>query len=145
MTRLSARVALILGLSGLAFGCGGGKRETVNVSGTVTFKGKPVPSGFINFMPDFAGGNKGEVKGFPIVDGAYNTAEGSSPGIYAGANVITISGFDGKKQNLWPKGKQIFNPFELKENVSEGKKDYVVPDSAGQNVRVVPTADPDGP
>jgi hypothetical protein len=142
---MSARVVLLLGLSGLAFGCGGGKRATVNVSGTVTFKGKPVPQGFINFMPDLAGGNTGEVKGFPIVDGAYNTAEGSSPGIYAGANVISISGFDGKKQNLWPKGKQIFNPIELKETVSEGKKDYVVPESAGQNVRVVPTADPDGP
>lgn len=145
MSRFPAHFVLVLGLCALGFGCGEGKRATVNVSGTVTFKGKPVPQGFINFMPDFSAGNKGEVKGFPIVDGAYDTAEGSSPGVYAGANVITISGFDGKKQNLWPKGKQIFNPIELKETVGEGKKDYVVPESAGQNVRVVPTADPDRP
>lgn len=143
MLRATCRLAVVVGLTALAFGCGGGKRPTVNVSGKVTFKGNPVPAGFINFMPDVPGGNSGEVKGFPIVDGVYNTADGTNPGIYPGANIITISGFDGKKQNLWPKGKQIFNPIELKETVAEGKKDYVVPDSAGQNVRIVPTADPD--
>ena len=143
MLRASCRLVVMACLTALAFGCGGGKRATVNVSGKVTFKGNPVPAGFINFMPDVPGGNRGEVKGFPIVDGVYNTAEGTNPGIYPGANIITISGFDGKKQNLWPKGKQIFNPIELKETVSEGTKDYVVPLSAGQNVRIVPTADPE--
>jgi hypothetical protein len=127
----------------VAFGCGESKKPTVNVKGTVSFKGKPVPAGFINFMPDVMGGNSGEVKGFEIIDGVYDTSKGSSPGVYAGQNTITISGFDGKKLNQWPKGKQIFNPIELKESVSAGSKDYVVPDSAGQNVRIQPTADPD--
>jgi hypothetical protein len=132
-----------LGLAVIVVGCGDAKRSTINVSGKVTFRGKAVPAGFINFMPDFAAGNKGEVKGFEIVDGVYDTAKGSNPGIYPGANVVTISGFDGVKQNMWPKGKQIFNPVEMKENVSAGTKDYTIPESAGQNVRIVPTADPD--
>jgi hypothetical protein len=126
-------------------GCGSNKRTVAQMSGKVTFKGKPVPTGFINFMPDVTAGNAGEVKAFPIVDGVYNTAEGENPGIYPGTNKVMISGFDGKPQgDLWPKGKQIFNPIDLIETVPDGTttKDYVVPDSAGQNVRIVPTGDP---
>jgi hypothetical protein len=128
----------------VALGCGNKKRTVSQLSGKVTFKGKPVPAGFINFMPDVTGGNSGEVKSFPIVDGNYNTAEGDNPGVYQGANKVMISGFDGKPLDLWPKGKQIFNPIDLNESVPDGTntKDFVVPESAGQNVRIVPTADP---
>ena len=127
-----------------AFGCGDKQRTVAHLSGKVTFKGKPVPAGFINFMPDVTGGNAGEVKAFPIMDGEYNTAQGDNPGIYPGTNKVMISGFDGKPLDLWPKGKQIFNPIDLTETVPAGTttRDFVVPDSAGQNVRVVPTADP---
>lgn len=126
-------------------GCGEKPRTVAQMSGKVTFKGKPVPAGFINFLPDVTGGNAGEVKAFPIVDGAYNTADGDNPGIYPGVNRIMISGFDGKPRgDLWPKGQQIFNPIDLTETVPEGTtaKDFVVPDVAGQNVRIVPTGDP---
>jgi hypothetical protein len=143
MPRSILLASLASSLMVIAFGCGDSKKPTVNVKGTITFKGKPVATGFINFMPDIMAGNQGEVKGFEIVDGTYDTAKGSNPGIYAGANTVTISGFDGKKQNMWPKGKQIFNPHEFKENLSAGSKDFVVPDSAGVNVKIVPTADPD--
>jgi hypothetical protein len=87
---------------------------------------------------------QGRGKGFPIKDGAYNTATGQNPGIYPGANKVWISGFNGKPKNLWPKGEQIFNPIELDLTVAEGvnTKDFEVPASAGQNVRIVPTADP---
>jgi hypothetical protein len=133
----------LLAVIGMApTGCGPAAKPTVNVKGTVTFKGKPVPAGFINFMPDVLTG-EGAIKGFEIVDGVYDTSKGSNPGVTPGPTKIMISGFDGKKVNQWPKGKQIFNPIELKETVAAGTKDYVVPESAGQNVRIVPTADPD--
>lgn len=32
-------------------GCGGGKGPIVNVAGTVTFNGAPVPSGYVTFVP----------------------------------------------------------------------------------------------
>lgn len=127
-------------------GCGRGKRETANLSGKVSFKGQPVPEGFINFLPDVPGGNKGEVKGFPIKDGVYDTAQGKNPGIYPGANKIMVSGFNGKAKQLWPQGEQIFNPIESDLTVAAGsnKHDIEVPASAGQNVKIVPTADPPG-
>ena len=130
----------------LLAGCGGAaQRETASVAGQVTFKGKPVPAGFINFTPDIAGGNSGETRGFPITDGRYDTAQGATPGIYPGANIIFISGFDGKPvPPLWPQGKQVFNPVELKDTLQAGGKDFVIPESAGKNVQVTPMADPPG-
>jgi hypothetical protein len=57
--------------------------------------------------------------------------------------VIRISGFDGKKIDYYPDGKQIFNPHELKDTVPEGAttKDFAVPDSAANNLKIQPTAD----
>ena len=144
--RFGLRAGLLLSaMVVVSGGCGQAKREVSNLSGKVMFKGQPVPVGFINFLPDVAGGNRGEVKAFEIKDGAYNPAEGPNPGIYPGPNKIMISGFNGKpKMPLWPKGEQIFNPINLDVTVANGTntKDFEVPLSAGQNVKIVPTADP---
>ena len=53
------------------------------------------------------------------------------------------AGFDGKVVKFWGQGKQIFNPVDDKFTVPTGPstKDFVVPDSAGQNVKVEPTSD----
>lgn len=147
MARFVRRVGLFFTIAVVAAadGCGQAKRETAQLSGKVTFKGQPVPAGFINFLPDVPAGNRGEVKAFEIKDGVYDTAQGSNSGIYPGANKIMISGFTGKpKMPLWPKGEQIFNPINLELTVAAGTntKDFEVPLSAGQNVRIVPTADP---
>src|SRR5262245_15346912 len=145
MFRVGLRAGLLLtAVALLLAGCGAPQRKVANLSGKVTFKGQPVPEGFINFLPDVPGGNRGEAKGFPIKNGEYNTATGQNPGVYPGANKVLISGFNGKPKNLWPQGEQIFNPIELDLTVAEGTntKDFEVPASAGQNVRIVPTADP---
>jgi hypothetical protein len=146
MARFAVRAGLLLAAAVLVSGgCGQAKREVAHLSGMVMFKGQPVPVGFINFVPDVTGGNRGEVKAFEIKDGVYNTAEGPNPGVYPGPNKIMISGFTGKpKLPLWPKGEQIFNPINLDLTVAPGAntKDFAVPASAGQNVRIVPTADP---
>jgi hypothetical protein len=142
MARMIGRWACAGLLAWAAVGCGGGdQRQTANLSGRVTFKGQPVPTGYITFMPEVSGGNRGEVKSFPIKDGSYNTADGPNPGVYPGANVVRISGFDGKPAKFFPDGKQIFNPIELKETVAGGTKDFEVPPSAGVNVRIEPTSD----
>lgn len=146
------RVALVLAFGfGLAAldGCGPPKREVAFLSGKVTLNGKPVPTGFINFIPGVGGG---EAKGFEIKDGMYNTAEGPNPGIYPGENRIYIQGFDGKvpsgrQADLWPKGKQVMNPYEFNYTVEAGTKtkDIEVPASFGQNVLIQPVGDPKGP
>jgi hypothetical protein len=145
MARFGVRAGLLLTALVVSGGCGQAKREVANLSGKVIFKGQPVPVGFINFMPDVVGGNRGEVKAFEIKDGVYDTAQGPSPGVYPGPNKVMISGFNGKpKMPLWPNGEQIFNPINLDVTVASGTntKDFEVPPSAGQNVRIVPTADP---
>lgn len=144
MLRIAFYVVPLLAVTLVLAGCGSSKRKVANLSGKVMFKGKPVPEGFINFLPDVPGGNKGEAKGFPIKNGEYNTATGSNPGVYPGANKIRISGFNGKPKNLWPQGEQIFNPIEENLTVAEGNntKDFDVPASAAQNLRIEPTADP---
>jgi hypothetical protein len=130
-------------------GCGPPKREIAHLSGKITLNGKPIPAGFINFIPGVGGG---EAKQFDIKDGQYNTAEGPNPGIYPGENRIYIQGTDGKvpsgaDADFWPKGKQVMNPYEFNFTVPSGTntKDIEVPASYGQNVKVQRMGDPKGP
>jgi hypothetical protein len=148
LRRTAVALAVVVGLAG-THGCDTPKREVAHLSGKVTLNGKPVPTGFINFIPGVGGG---EAKQFEIKDGMYNTTQGSNPGIYPGENRVYIQGFDGKvpegrQADLWPKGKQVMNPYEFTMKVEPGTttKDVEVPVSYGQNVKIVPTGDPKGP
>lgn len=79
----------------LANGCSGKKDgpERYNVSGEVTFQGKPVPKGFINFRPDDSKQNTGPGSGAAIVDGKYELEDGK--GVVGGAYIVEITGSDG--------------------------------------------------
>lgn len=114
-----------------------------HVSGKVVFKGEPVPAGWISFTPDVGAGGLGPVKVFQIKDGAYNSAKEDPNGLSPGPYLLKIAGFDGKKIPLWGQGKQIFNPVDDTFTVPIGTttKDVVIPESAGQNVKIQPTAD----
>jgi hypothetical protein len=46
------RVLPVLALLGMAAGCQDGGPSVANVSGTVTYKGKPIPNLTINFIPE---------------------------------------------------------------------------------------------
>src|SRR5262245_33210768 len=121
----------------LAVGCSS-KPEMAQISGKVTFQGKPVPAGWISFTPEVG---KGSVRVCQIKDGVYDSSRESDPGIHLGKNQIKIAGFDGNKVPLWGQGKQIFNPIDDMFDVPAGgtTKDWVVPDAAGKNVKIVPT------
>ncbi len=123
----------------LAVGCSA-KQEMGQVSGKVTFKGQPVPAGWISFTPE---PGKGSVRVCQIKDGLFDSSKEGEPGIFLGKNLVKIAGFDGKKVPLWGQGKQIFNPIDDTLVVGAGSltKDFEIPDSAGKNVQVVPTAD----
>ncbi|MBY0455725.1 MAG: hypothetical protein K2V38_00145, partial [Gemmataceae bacterium] len=75
--------------------------------------------------------------------GVYDSSKEGEPGIFPGKNLVKIAGFDGNKIPLWGQGKQIFNPIDETFDVPPGgsTKDWDVPESAGKNVKVVPTAD----
>jgi len=135
---LAAALAAVLSHAGCS-----GEKPTTQLSGTVTFKGKPVPSGYINFMPDSTKKASGEIRMVRIKDGAYATQEGNANGIFPGEAQIVISGFDGKPLDYYPDGKQIFNPWQTSGTVPTGKGtlDFSVPDSAANNLKIAPTAD----
>jgi hypothetical protein len=127
----------------LVIGCNT-KPKMARLSGKVTFKGQPVPAGFISFAPDVANGGLGEMRVLQIKDGVYDSAVEHEPGIKPGPYFIRIAGFDGKRIPMYGQGKQVFNEVqELYHTVPDGEstKDWVIPDSAGENVKIQPTAD----
>jgi hypothetical protein len=138
VTLLLAGVALTLASAG----CGPAGPKLVKLSGTVTFKGQPVPAGYISFLPPSGGGVQRVVQ---IKDGKYDTAEmqGDEKGVHPGPNQVRIAGFDGKVIKFYGQGKQIFNPVDEQYTVPDagGTKDFVVPESAGKNVKIEPTSD----
>jgi hypothetical protein len=124
-------------------GCGGSANKVGQLKGKVMFKGQPVPAGYISFTPDASKGNQGSVKVAQIKDGLYDTSLASDPGVIPGPNIIRIAGFDGKVVPRFGQGKQIFNPHELRHTLAEGadSKDFTIPDSAADNLRIEPTSD----
>jgi hypothetical protein len=146
MTRTAVRLMCLTTAVGAALatsGCGSGNKPLGQLKGKVLFNGKPVPAGYISFTPDSSKGGHGSVKVAQIKDGAYDTAQGSDPGVIPGPTVIRIAGFDGQPVRLFAQGKQIFNPYELHETLAAGEnqKDFVVPPSAAKDLRIEPTAD----
>lgn len=120
------------------------KPKVARLSGKVTFKGQPVPAGYISLAPDVAKGGLGEMRVLQIKDGIYDSSLDAQPGIKPGPYFIRIAGFDGKRIPMYGQGKQIFNEVqELYLEVPDGEsaKDWEIPDAAGQNVRIQPTAD----
>jgi hypothetical protein len=141
MTRFACCLG-VLAASLLTAGCSGSRAKKIQLSGKVTFNGQAVPAGYISFMPDASQGNKGEVRVVQIKDGAYDSSKEQSPGVYPGPSVVRIAGFDGKPRlPEYPQGKQIFNAHEVHETLTAGTKDFDVPASAAQHLKIFPTGD----
>jgi hypothetical protein len=107
-------------------------------------QGPAVPAGYIAFTPDVGNGGRGSIKVLQIKDGIYDSSkEPPDQALVPGPYLLRIAGFDGKTIPLWGQGKQIFNPVDDTYVVPEGvsTKDFTVPDSAGENVKILPTAD----
>lgn len=112
------------------------------ISGEVTFKGKPIPAGNVTFTPD-VDAKGGKLRMFTVTDGKFDSSKEQDPGILPGTYEVTIAGYDGVRIPMFYQGKQIFNAIKDKHVVPAGKstKDFSVPDSAGVNVNVFQTAD----
>jgi hypothetical protein len=105
MNRLLAPAAAVFAVAALLSGCS--QDEPIyDVSGTITFEGKPVGKGLIFFDPDK--GTPG-TQGFAnIENGTYNTA-GKGKGIRGGGPYsVRINGFDGIEGPDAPFGQALF-------------------------------------
>ena len=79
----------------LLAGCGHKAANRYDLSGKVTYRGAPVPVGYILFVPDVTKGNQGVGTEAPIVNGVYKTLP--THGTIGGPHVATIAGFDSTK------------------------------------------------
>ncbi|MBA2114515.1 hypothetical protein [Bremerella alba] len=78
-------------------GCSGPVTEGPDrfpLSGTVTYKGAPLPAGKIYFEPDGRKDNSGPMVTAEIKDGKYETPVGK--GTVGGAHRVRIDGYDAK-------------------------------------------------
>jgi hypothetical protein len=121
-SRGSALAGLALGLIFMA-GCGEKGEKLYQVSGTVTYDGKPIPKGLIFFDPDPSKGTGG-MQGFAnIQDGKYTTAvEGQ--GVRGGAYEVRVNGFDGKEANDAPFGQALFPEYRSTAELPKADSTY---------------------
>lgn len=136
--RTSGVIAALWLCAGLA-GCGGSSDTTrrFDLSGAVTFEGKPVPAGTILFEPDPGKGNKGPAGFAKIADGKFDTAAGGK-GTIGGPHVVRITGSD--KATL-------FSDYVTSADFPQQKatKDFEVPGSAKVAAGSQPGPDYKGP
>jgi hypothetical protein len=99
--------------------------------GTVTFDGKPVPAGRVDFFPDATKGNGPQ--GWSLIkDGRFDTRHPDSQAHAGGPMVIRIEGYDGQSGGF---GTPIFKPFEIRLDLpkQEGEHNFEVPASAAKD------------
>lgn len=83
---------LMLAIAVTLAGCRPAGPARHQIAGTVTFDGRPVPSGLIRFEADATRGNNGPVGYAVIKDGRYTTAEHGSKGALKGPLVAIMTG-----------------------------------------------------
>jgi len=108
-------------------GCGG--ERAYNISGTVTYQGKPVPAGHIVFEPDASAGNKGPAAFAKIKDGRYDTRGGDGHGTVGGPHLVVIHGRDGIPRGELLNGLPLFHDYNTKVDLpmADGEQNFEVP------------------
>ncbi|MCA9192146.1 MAG: hypothetical protein KDB03_10300 [Planctomycetales bacterium] len=104
------------------------------MTGTVTYKGQPIPEGMLVFEPDSSQGNEGAPGSCKILDGKYDTRSGR--GVIGGPHKITISGMNGKIENQQEGGSveirlptPLFKPYTVLQDLpkQDSNLDFEVP------------------
>jgi hypothetical protein len=115
-------------------GCGPkSTAERYDLTGAVTFRGQPVPKGYLILQPDKAKGNGGPGSKAGVFDGRYETMAGL--GHVGGPHIVSIAGHDGIPFDqgdgvMNPVGKPLFPTFKVEVDLPKesGTYDFVVPD-----------------
>jgi len=126
-----------------AVGCGGDAGPTrYDLSGSVTFDGKPIPAGNIIFEPDSSKDNSGPQGVAEIRDGKYDTSTtGKAP--VGGPHIVRISGFDRFSEDETNPAQPLFGEYEMKADLplESGTMDFEVPADAPKAPAAVPEGD----
>lgn len=128
----SSNIALLMFVAfTLLVGCDSGEKR-YRLQGSVTFKGKPVPEGYIVFEPDASKGNSGGPGRAKILDGKYDTSADENVGVLGGPHLIRIQGFDkkitGESAQEVALPKSLFTDYSVSEDLpkQDGTKDFEV-------------------
>ena len=109
--------------------CGKSGPPRYELSGTITFHGKPVPAGEIRFEPIGSVVNITTIGEAEIKDGKYSTI--LNKGIIGGRQKVYVSGYNGiPEPGSGPRGASIFDVYimEIKLPEEPSTFDVVVPD-----------------
>lgn len=113
-------------------GCGNdGDPRQIDLSGTVSFGGKPIPAGSIIFEPDSTKGNSGPQGVADIRDGKYDTSA-TGKGTVGGAYVVRITGFDRVEESEYAPATALFDEYRIEVDLPKetSKMDFEVPADA---------------
>lgn len=88
-----------------ACGCGGGD-GLVDISGTVSFKGKTIPKGMIWFDPAPSHAKK-PAQGFAFIEDGKFDSKANGRGVINGPYLVRVEGYDGQAANEFPYGKPL--------------------------------------
>ncbi len=106
-------VGLWISCSCVILGCSSSSGPArYELSGKVTFNGRPVPVGEVSLQPDGAQGNTGPGSIAMIKDGQYKTDPVT--GVVGGAYLVRIAGFDGVPVGDSSEGTALFPMFQTK-------------------------------
>jgi hypothetical protein len=133
MMRFTAALALLAFLVLSQAGCQG--ERSYHLSGAVTYKGKPVPTGHIVFEPDASAGNSGPPAYAKIKDGHYDTRLEEGKGTIGGPHIVTIHGRDGIARGELLNGLPLFTPdynTTLDLPKASGEQNFEVPATAAR-------------
>jgi hypothetical protein len=133
-----ARCLLGIACCLLVVGCGTRGPTTYRVQGAITFDGRPVPGGRIDFVPDFNRGNSAMAGYASIEDAAYDTSSGGI-GSAGGPMIVTVTGSlplsaNGEGQN----GLTTIFEYTFTTDLPRAASalDVAVPASAGRTVQL---------
>jgi len=117
-----------MAVAAISAGCGRDSGPPrYDLSGQVTYRGKPVPAGRIVFTPDTSQGNQGPATMADLTDGRYRTRPGK--GAVAGPHRVTIIGADGTMATE-THDNSLFAPYETSVTIDETSTthDFGVPE-----------------
>jgi hypothetical protein len=90
--------------------------DPIHVSGTVTFRGKPVRGGVVVIHPEVAKGNQGE-RGYAVIkDGKFDTRLDNGKGASPGSVKVVVGAEENSNSEM--EYKPLFPPYRFETEVS---------------------------
>ncbi|MEX0724864.1 MAG: hypothetical protein WEB58_09355 [Planctomycetaceae bacterium] len=118
----------------IGFGCGDDGPPKSSIKGTVTYKGEPVKTGDISFLPDEEKG--GIPTSAPIVEGKYETDPRF--GIAAGTYKCSIVGYHQKTPPAEGTGDADYHPSGIPDPTGILSREFYIPEKYNTKTELEP-------